>query len=222
MPRRRRPHIISSEQFYPGGIAAENKLMVENFGTVPTGAGLPAGWTSSLTQTNISYSVNTDAPSPGGRSLDIDKSPAIQSHTAITKDAFNGDLEYVEIVYDATANAMPGVLLNWDPVTENGYLFQQDHAQTEVRLWRSTGGSFTFLAGAAFTNSAGTVYRMRLARSSDGVLDGTIWEDGDPMPAVTVSDAGNNEYTSGDAGIDVFSFNFTYTTTLHEIIAKVR
>ena len=188
----------------------------DDFDTYSTGSGLMDGWTESGTITNISYEIVTDGTSPGGQAFEIVKSPSDTSRVIITKDSTSGDDLSALLHFEATANAAVGLVINWNVGSQNGYFLGVDVAGGTLALYSCTAGSYTLLDSTAFTFTATTEYYLRFSRRPNGELAGRIWTVGSVEPSTwMVSNGTGTTYTSGVAGIDIFSSN-TYTATIHK------
>ena len=224
---RRRPYNISRLTHYAasgsgssgGGSSIEttSERTNDNFDGYSTGAGTPAGWTDSGTGSGYTITVQADGGSPGGQSLEIDKTATGLESANLTFDESSGSISAL-MLYESTANGRPGLEVNWDDATESGYLMQMDTDTNSVAIYRATSGSYTLLDSFSFTLNAGTSYWVRLHYdlAQTRVL-GKIWADGSDEPDTWNLDASDATYASGHVGIRLFSSSVVATATYHRV-----
>lgn len=189
----------------------------DDFDGYATGNGAPTGWSVSGTDTNITFTIATDAGSPGGQHLQIEKTLADDSAVFLTRDIADQS-EIAALALVEATDGFPSILINWDPVTESGYELQLDLDSNFIRVWRADSGVYTSLSFQSVTVNPNTKYWMRLMYTpgASGEVKGRFWADGTQEPVTwNVQDNSESTYTSGKTGIKVYSSSEVYTAKYH-------
>ena len=195
-----------------------------NFSELATGTGVPTGYSEPFGAQNATYSINTDAGSPGGQSLNINKSGA--GRAMLSWDITNSDTNpsALALVEMDTGTIFSLWICGSESAglgTESGYLVELVQASNTIRLWRVLTGTYTALtATAAVTLTAGTKYWVRISRtSSTGNLKVRAWAYGTKEPTAWHRTATDANLSSGWTGVSELATGPGIDTVVHHLSA---